>query len=482
MSGERIYHKSQSKSKYNKTEFSEEEELNRNMIKDTIASITGIPNTKNWEIIDQIPDKGLYMIHYTKTADLKLYGQLRGVVIDIINKQIVCRSYAHSPIAVYDELKLTDNELIIHDENGTIHTINKNNLRIKRGYEGVLIRIFKHDDVIYFSTHKKINAVKSRWGNGVTFIQMYNELVVLDPYDMFGPEPSSPVVQLFILVHPDVQIVSKIDLIEGGFSIYLGGKLVREVEDEKKYEEYFNIDSLISEREESISLTEANKFLSHGHYPKIKLEEDKRLNPGEFVIVQDIQNKEINDMIVVHSTPYNWRSFVRNNDSNICLQFYNLFNFLGSKALNDRFPKINFYSENYIKNIIDKRPLIMWPSKQTEEAKPLYRIWACLLLSMPLNKQDLAFNMLKNYQKDKKDLKDYLASLLDYEDIERKDISEDTKAFVLDIKKNNYSLNEDLHTSMIKEINFRVDRMKGLFLYRMIKNMKCSLDNLEPCE
>jgi hypothetical protein len=454
-----------------------QEELNsREKIKDTISTILDVPNTRSWEVIDQIPNEGLYMVHYTNTADLTQYGELRGIIVDINSKEIVCRSYAHSPIAVYSKLELNNNLLSIYDENGMIHEFNEKTMRIKRGYEGVMIRIFKHNNNIYFSTHRRINAINSKWGNSLTFKDMYKQLINIDPEEMFNPdEASSPVVQLFVLVHPDVQQVSKINLSKGGFPIYFGGKLVRDVPDENKYSKYFNLSQFSEDIEERITIPEANEFLTYGHYPEVKLSSDERLNPGEFVVIQDVQEGEVRDMVVIHSLAYNWRSFVRNNNSNLHLQFYKLFIFMGKNAVNDKFPMINYFPESYIEKILDNGPLIMWPvnNKNKIESNALYRIWASLLLAVPLDKQRVVFNLLKEYHEDKRELKNYLIKLLDYEDINSKDISEDTKQLIIDVKNTNHPLNEDYRKNLIKEINFRVDRMKGQSLYRMIKDMKC---------
>lgn len=462
-----------------------ERELSRQKVKNEISAILDIPDTESWDIFDSKPDKNLYLVHYTDKADTKIYGQIRGIVVDINKKEIVCRSYGYAPISVEDKLEIKNNILTITDQAGNVHQIDENNLQIKRGYEGTLIRVFKHENVIYFSTHKKISCIKSKWGKSITFLEMYNELVQYDPENLFfKDEDSCPVVQLFILVHPDVQHVSKIDLSEGGFSIYLGGKFARNVENESKYSELLNIEIFSTNKEEIIDIDEANDFLASGFYPEVKLKNDLRLNPGEFIMIYNSVDGEIKDVIKVQSTGYNWRSFIRNNNANICHQFYKLFNYLSPKALDDKFPKIPYFSENYIAKILNKQPLITWPmNDKTEDSRGIYRIWASVLLSVPLNKQELAFNLMKNYQIDKRDLKEYVKSLLDFEDLDKKDISENIKSLINEIKNARYSVDEDIREQMNKEVIRKVDRTKGYNLYTMIRDMKCSkkMEN-EKCE
>ncbi|HXS59470.1 MAG TPA: hypothetical protein VN703_01495, partial [Candidatus Sulfopaludibacter sp.] len=374
----------------------EEQKLTRSKLKDVIASILEIPNTDSWDIFDSIPEKDLYLVHYTDKADLNIYGQIRGVVVDIENKHVVCRSYSYSPTAVSDNLEVKNNILTIEDNSGMIHQIEKENIQIKRGYEGTLIRFFKHRGTIYPSTHKKINCNRSKWGNSITFIEMYKELVNEDPQNLFDKnESDSPIVQLFILVHKDVQNVSKYDFSDGGFSIYLGGKLAREVEDEKKYEKYFNLNIFATNSEEIINIDEANEFLNSGFYPSIKLNKDKRLNPGEFVMIYNVKNGQVLSSIKVQSTGYNWRTFVRNNNPNICHQFYMLFNYLNPQALNDKFPAIPYVSEKHIENILKTKPIISWPTNNSknEVSKGIYRFWASMILAVPLHKQVTAFRL-----------------------------------------------------------------------------------------
>lgn len=466
----------------------QDEMVTRMQIKDKVSTILNVPNVEDWDIIDAIPEANLYLVHYNERANLKVYGELRGIIVDTLNEHVVCRSYPHTPIAVMDEVKLVNDILTIQDETGTVYQIEKKNMQIKRGYEGTLIRIFKHNNQIYFSTRKKINCVHSKWGNSITFYDMYNELVDANPSDFFDKDdPSPPITHLFVLVHPDVQHVSKADLSDGGFSIYLGGKLVRDVDDEKKYQKYLNIDIFSTNKEEMIDIKEANNFLAYGFHADVKLSSDKRLNPGEFIMIYNVVDNAVVNTIKVHSSGYNWRTFVRNNNSNICHQFYKLFNYLRpSETLDQMFPLIPFVSENYISQLLDKHPLIMWPASQKGDvSRGVYRIWASMLLSVPLHKQSLAFNLMRDYQRDKLALKEYVQGMLDYEDIETKDISENLKAIVYQIRNAKYSLTENLYDQMVRYTVKRIDTMRGHNLYGLIRDMKCDqrkIKNNEVCE
>ena len=54
-------------------------------------------------------------------------------------------------------------------------------------YEGTLLRLFFNDinNKWYLSTHRKLNAVKSRWGSGDTFGQQFNKIIPEDMYEKF---------------------------------------------------------------------------------------------------------------------------------------------------------------------------------------------------------------------------------------------------------------------------------------------------------
>lgn len=190
----------------------------------TISAILDIENSAAWEVISSDPDQHLYMVHHKPEADLSKYGNIRGIVVDTNAKTVVCRSYGYTPTVISNELKPVDNELILTDEMGFNHTLNTEKCLFKTGFEGTLINVFKHNGVVYRTTRKRLDAGKSRWGNSKTFMEMYWSLGGPTDEMLFDPESKfSPYVHSFIIVHPDVLIVSK-DNIGEGYLVYLGVK------------------------------------------------------------------------------------------------------------------------------------------------------------------------------------------------------------------------------------------------------------------
>ena len=134
------------------------------LIKEEISKILNIQNTNSWNIIDSIPSEDLYLVHYNDRANMEIYGGLRGVIVDIKEKKIVCRSNGNTISITCDNI-VEDKDVIKIDN----YILNKNNIKIMIGFEGTMLRIFKHRGTVYFSTHRKINCVNSKWGNSISF-------------------------------------------------------------------------------------------------------------------------------------------------------------------------------------------------------------------------------------------------------------------------------------------------------------------------
>src|SRR3989304_6739213 len=98
-------------------------------VKSDIANILAIENSGAWEIISSDPDHNLYMVHHKPEADLVKYGDIRGIVVDVKSRSIVCKSYGYTPTIVSNTIENT-----MVDTNGTVHQFI--NPEFKKGYEG----------------------------------------------------------------------------------------------------------------------------------------------------------------------------------------------------------------------------------------------------------------------------------------------------------------------------------------------------------
>ena len=96
--------------------------------------------------------------------------RIRGVVFD---KQgnLVSRTFGAT-----DEYIINQNdEKLYVDEKDVNDAWKYNGLHMFYSEEGTLLRLFCYNGVWYLSTHKKLDAQKSRWGSGKTFGEMFKE-------------------------------------------------------------------------------------------------------------------------------------------------------------------------------------------------------------------------------------------------------------------------------------------------------------------
>ena len=193
-------------------------------IRDIISEVLIIENNEHWNICDSIPSEGLYLVHYTNSANLSKYGWIKGIVIDIFNKVIVCSSFGHVKTIVSNKIEESNEKIIITDTLGNKKYYPKNKIKINIGFEGTLIRVFKHNGNVYHSSHHKLSVNNSKWGNSITFKKMYEILGGPSNDELFNKDSIySPYCYMFILVHPEIINVTKQD-IGNGYIVYLGAK------------------------------------------------------------------------------------------------------------------------------------------------------------------------------------------------------------------------------------------------------------------
>lgn len=417
-----------------------------------ISSVLGVENSAAWDIISSDPEHNLYMVHHKPEANLAEHGQVRGVVVDTLAKTVVARSYGYTPTIVSDQVLLQPGDGNIHliDELGLEHTVDPARALFKIGFEGTLINVFKHDGIVYRSTRKRLDPARSRWGNSKTFMDMYWSLGGPSDEVLFDPATKySPYCHIFIVVHPDVLVVSK-DNIGDGYLVYLGPKQMWSLEYDfcpykqvKKdgslfpgiTQEQFDqdprpnagwIDPDIHVPEtvsnmgddvtykshaiyspQNLSIEEVNKHLQFGFYKPFDGADrlDRRMLPGEFVIVHQLdETGATTGLLRVESTSYSWRAGMRDNDPNLRHRFTQLVpgSYLqydtpeGKDRYNTLYPTFEPFDEESIKSQISKRgPYVVWPQDvpyydpeylNTKESR-MYNIWLAFLNSVPLHSQ-----------------------------------------------------------------------------------------------
>jgi len=268
-----------------------------------IAQILSIPDCDSWSITDSVEDKGLYNVHYTPEADKTKFGWIRGVVVDINKKYIVCQSYGHTPTIVSNDVESTG--------------ILNSNPELRIGYEGTIIRVFKHEGVIYTSTHRRIVPNGSRWGNSRPFAEIYRSLNG-PTTELFSDTPNSRFVYVFLITDPELLSASVINMTCPWlfFLDRLQFDPPQDVPcDEKEPDSV--LDLLLRNPKitpvSPITVDHANYQLNNGfRYPDDKQHSDIRLKTGEFVIAI-FPNSSI---VRINSVAYEHRLKLRQCDPN----------------------------------------------------------------------------------------------------------------------------------------------------------------------
>lgn len=212
-------------------------------VKAIVTKSLGLPPylNKYWDVTDVYPSKEapeLALAHYNDHYDPsnrqhEPIRKIRGVIVDLKTGAIVADAYGYTQsLACYEPLVETKGA---DDPTGTIQvqteiatylndfatapeetpkvsvgtrSFDKATTSIFIGYEGALIRIFKWNGQVFFSTQRRINAVRSNWGGRTTFLALYKQMNGPDLESLFGPELYSPFCYMFLVVHNDIRIAS----------------------------------------------------------------------------------------------------------------------------------------------------------------------------------------------------------------------------------------------------------------------------------
>jgi len=474
--------------------------------KQAIAPLLKLDPNGPWDIVSET-ETGLSMVHHKNDCDMDIYGALRGVVVDMNKGNVVCYSYPHSPKFVTSHLKLENGKVKLSDN--IVLDIEK--IKIKPGFEGPLIHVFKHGGKVYRSTRKRFDPSKSRWGNSKTFEEIYWELQGPSDEVLFDSDKDySPYCHTFIMVHPDMLVCTKYN-IGDGYLVYLGPKQmysiencpypVEQVDDTLRVPNTTSSEFQNEEKKvyspELMSLETANKHLTFGFYEEFPGYEhlDSRLLPSEFVIIEDC---ETGDMYRIESPGYNWRSSMRNNNPNLLHRFHELLDNAYLKNTKEdtlkyktTFPVLTFFDTESLEKTVENSPIIVWPQNTETELKApttrdtkLYNIWQCFLVSVPLCRQKEVVNYYNNLNSRRNEIVEWLDTLsrtenLDLETFSKRvqDILVKTKLFAKNrVKKGE---NIDYKTREVKSLealtrdnikNF-ISKELGSSLYRILKEM-----------
>jgi hypothetical protein len=491
-------------------------------IKQKVANILGISNNDQWEIVDSIPDEGLYMIHYSETSNLELYGNLRGTIVDVKVGIIIRKGIGYTPTVTLDELKLKEDTFLeLIDENEKVHILN--NFMITRGFEDTTISAFKHNGKVYHSTNKRIDSSKSKWGGSKTFKELYYEVGGLQPEELFHPQTvNSPFVYEFLIVHPSLLNVSKIP-VGTGFIVSLGVKTMWDLQN-TPYRESTNpkIDFIIKSipgtdklplnpeipvvyTPTNIDLATANAHLQYGFYdPQDYTNIDHRLVPGEFVIIYSLNGaNEVIRTYKVQSNSYAWRWNTRSNDPNIKHRLYQLSSLANGipgtdpellyESFVEMFPVMEPYEIKELKEMIKDSPIIVYPQMQNfvqgdystyldNSQKRFYNIFLCLFASIPLHLQSECLELYDEFIQARHELIGWLRDIAKAESLPEDEKYYRVKNIIIEARKQaRFKLSapkspqggRKSFPNMVNIIIYNfIHRERGDSLYKLVKLMR----------
>ena len=486
----------------------------------------GLEPSGPWDIVSE--NEELAMIHHQQDADMNVYGTVRGVVLDKKVGNVVSYSYPHAPKFVLPALANIDGVVML-DKNTAIPFAS---LKIKIGFEGPLIQIFKHNGKVYHATRKRLDSGKSRWGNSKIFEEIWKELEGPADEVLFSADKKfSPYCHTFIMNHPDVLICTK-DNVGRGNLIYLGPKQMYSTEVERcpypldEVDCELHVPNTVSSYDptsgnfaedpqnggkptksihspETLTLEEANKHLLFGFYEGFEGYQflDPRLLPGEFIILENVESKM---MYRVESPSYAWRSGMRNNNPNFLHRFFELLDlaYLRNSAEDEQkymnsVPILTVYDVDSLRRNIEANPMIVWP-QNTEVVEPiptnkdekLYNIWQCFLVSVPICRQSMVVEFYDLLMKRREEVTNWIIDRsreMDKIDILKfsrrvQDILMKTRSFAAE--KVRRGENVDRRSKVVKTIeeltieNIRnfISKEMGSSLYRIIREMDRFLD------
>ena len=311
--------------------------------REIVADVIGLEDQKkNWIITDVDSQNRIVLVHYRQDADMKLFGRIRGLAINIDERKIVAESFGYTPVATTTDLTVKNNGFSLTDDTGEKHRYELKDVVMKIGFEGVVIRVFKAKGKVYFSTHRRLNTEKSKWGSSDTFMSIYRRLGAPSAETLFpGEALDSRWCYIFLLVDPMLLIGSRQD-VKSGYVVHLQTRAMWTGEDpavELKSVSTFPVPTGVDElyRARPLYYSQALHHLHHGFYTPVALPDietklagtaaDERVGNGEFLIIHTRDaNGQPQDMLKVCSTAYKWRMDIRNNMPSLRRCFYGLLN------------------------------------------------------------------------------------------------------------------------------------------------------------
>ena len=372
------------------------------------------------------------------------------------------------------QINLNPNDDILHQYNNNnkgkyVKPVQTNggfydNIKIVQGFEGIMITVMYINGRMKLSSASKIDIThtESRWGGTetMTFYEMYEHLHGPNVEELFDTSKMySPYVHIFIMVHPTTLHVSK-ENAKNGYMVYLGAQTPTDMhlihEMSKENLNYFHnsseidfvrktpsnlssdMDLVINNPDKwyytppKLSINEANKHLKYGYDDRsttssTKTNQDKRLGPGEFLLVTFIRNGyPVPINFRIYSTAYNWRRIIRDNETNLYLQFCRLTTDAllkkdSYKAYMSKYKrKYPIFKKYHVDDIISfTKRKTLWELDTTNNDESIklhidriYNVWVSLLMAVPPHLQSIISEFYNDYFRDRDDLISFVVGMM----------------------------------------------------------------------
>jgi hypothetical protein len=322
----------------------------------TLAGIVGVERDQ-FTVADAMIDKGLYLLHFDtenirSSKDGDAVRELRGTIVDIDTKEIVCASFGFIPTAVLgDETRIK----AIFKENETFTDCAGNDYNLDKFeedyqsvlentdftydvfplYEGTMIRVWKHKGELMISSHKKIDCSKSHWGSSGEFKNLFLEYT--NGYNL-GDYTNNFMVHYFILMNEDLLVCSKFPMANRkGLVIYVGTRDKQNMNIGKagwmlinklklptlSNDEIHNGTGTFYAPDLITKYSEVSKLLTKGFYSHPAVEQSNPLCLGEAIVVSYNSGGRRKHVRIV-SPAYKHRSELVDNNPNILHRCYTL--------------------------------------------------------------------------------------------------------------------------------------------------------------
>lgn len=202
-------------------------QLNTAEINDRIGHLLNV-NTRDL-LFDKDPSRNVYMVSFNpiqNTEDLfsipnqvrppRKYATIRGVIVALgatpKDDKVIAHDYHYASPAVMDELIAFGDSIHVTTIFNEQMSLNLDTSVIEPAYEGTIVRIFKYNGEVFFSTYNRLHAETGMInGSGKTFLQMYLELGGTPLDELFGNQKTSDAVHVVQIVSPDNQTTSFIN-------------------------------------------------------------------------------------------------------------------------------------------------------------------------------------------------------------------------------------------------------------------------------